>query len=52
MEDADLTMRVTATFIHLAAVAGLGDSEPISKAVLEMAMSTCSSGHVHGPVEP
>lgn len=38
MRDANLAMSVTAVFIHLAAVAGLGDTEPIFKAVSEMAM--------------
>lgn len=38
MQDVNLTVSVTAIFIHLAAVAGLGDMEQIFKAVSEMAL--------------
>lgn len=38
MQDANLNISVTAIFIQLAAIAGLGDMEQIFKAVSEMAL--------------
>lgn len=46
---ANLTISVTTVSIHLATIAGLGDTEPIFKAVSEMAIS---SGLISSPVEP